>query len=55
MGKLPLKERKYDSNRSAEKTFLEIKRKSLRKYLAEEKIGIILEGLDGEGCIDVPR
>ncbi len=36
---------------TAEKTVREIKRKTRRKYSAEEKIRIILDGLRGEDSI----
>lgn len=36
---------------SAEKTIRTIRRKTQRKYSAEEKIRIVLEGLRGEGTI----
>jgi len=39
---------KHGSNGSAEKHVKEIKRKTRRKYSAEEKIRIVLEGLRGE-------
>ena len=37
--------------RSAEKTVREIRRATRRRYSAEEKIRIVLEGLRGDGCI----
>lgn len=42
---------KHGSNGSAEKHVKEIKRKTRRKYSAEEKIRIVLEGLRGEYSI----
>ena len=42
---------KHGSNGSAEKHVKEIKRKTRRKYSAEEKIRIVLEGLRGEHSI----
>jgi transposase len=36
---------------SAEKTIRDIKRKTRRRYSAEEKIRIVVEGLRGEGTI----
>ena len=42
---------KHGSNGSAEKHAKEIKRKARRKYSAEEKIRIVLEGLLGEYSI----
>jgi len=37
--------------KSVEKTVREIRRKTRKKYSAEEKIRIVLEGLRGEGTI----
>lgn len=37
---------------SAESVVREIGRKTLKKYSAEEKICIVLEGLPGEGSIE---
>ena len=42
---------KHGPNGSAEKHVKEIKRKTRRKYSAEEKIRIVLEGLRGEYSI----
>jgi len=42
---------KHGSNGSAEKHVKEIKRKTRRKYSAEERIRIVLEGLRGEYSI----
>ena len=42
---------KHGSNGSVEKHVKEIKRKTRRKYSAEEKIRIVLEGLRGEYSI----
>jgi len=42
---------KHGSNGSAEKHVKEIKRNTRRKYSAEEKIRIVLEGLRGEYSI----
>ena len=42
---------KHGANGSAEKHVKEIKRKTRRKYSAEEKIRIVLEGLRGEYSI----
>ena len=42
---------KHGSNGSAEKHVKEIKRKTRRKYSAEENIRIVLEGLRGEYSI----
>ena len=42
---------KHGSTGSAEKHVKEIKRKTRRKYSAEEKIRIVLEGLRGEYSI----
>ena len=42
---------KHGSNGSAEKHVKEIKRRTRRKYSAEEKIRIVLEGLRGEYSI----
>ena len=42
---------KHGSNGSADKHVKEIKRKTRRKYSAEEKIRIVLEGLRGEYSI----
>ena len=42
---------KHGSNGSAEKHVKEIKRKTRRKYSAEEKIRIVLEDLRGEYSI----
>ena len=42
---------KHGSNGSTEKHVKEIKRKTRRKYSAEEKIRIVLEGLRGEYSI----
>jgi transposase len=39
-------------NRSAEKTVRDIRRATRRHYSAEEKIRIVLEGLQGEESID---
>ena len=38
-------------NSSAEDTINKIRRKTRRKYSAEEKIGIVMEGLGGEATI----
>ena len=46
-----MKGRKMTPRGSAEKTVREIKRKTRRKYTAEEKIRIILDGLRGEDSI----
>lgn len=43
-------ETKHNDN-SAEKTVRNIRRATRRKYNAEEKIGIVLEGLRGEESI----
>lgn len=40
-----------ESKVSPEKTVREIRRKTRKKYSAEEKIRIVLEGLRGEGSI----
>jgi transposase len=42
---------KQENDNSAEKTIQTIKRKTRRKYSAEEKIRIVLEGLKGEETI----
>jgi transposase len=42
---------KTESHRSPESVVREIKRKTRRKYNAEEKIRIVLEGLKGEESI----
>ncbi len=42
---------KSGSNGSAEKHVIEIKRRTRRKYSAEEKIRIVMMGLRGEGKV----
>ncbi len=42
-------------SKGVESKVREIRRKTRRKYSAEEKIRIVLEGLKGEESIDLPH
>ena len=46
-----MRQRSTQSNASAEKTVVDIRRKTRRKHSTEEKIRIVLEGLRGEESI----
>jgi transposase len=49
-----MRQKSMSKKDSAEKTIRNIRRKTGRLYLSEEKIRIVLEGLRGEGSIACP-